>query len=194
MKKLLYLILNGFFIAIGITQTYANSNPEHALHDESFNDTKWALEQVLTLEKKIKGIKVTENDLVPKIISKLFLETGWFPEPNNLSALSIPKSFEPSPAQGHLVDIETIGIIRIEIKIYNNWGVVVAESSLHNENSGLDFLNCNQNKLKLRNNDVKFHQEMQEGIYYYVLDIHGTNGDISSKEGEIRLLKTTKKK
>jgi hypothetical protein len=193
MNKLIYVLLNGFFMTIGITQTYANSNPGHSYHDESFNDTKWALEQVFTVEKKIKGIRVTANDLVPKITSKLFLETDYFHKPNNRCLISIPKSFEPSPIQGHLVDIETIGIIRINVKIYNSWGIMVAESSLYNGKSGVDLCKGTQNKLKLRNNDVKFHQEMQEGIYYYVLEIHSHNGDISSKEGEIMLLETQKK-
>jgi hypothetical protein len=94
--------------------------------------------------------------------------------------------------QGHLIDVETIGIIRINVKIYNNWGIMVAESSLYNGQSGVDLYKGTQNKLKLRNNDVKFHQEMKEGIYNYTLEIYSHNGDISSKEGEIRLLKTTK--
>jgi hypothetical protein len=192
MNKLLNLILGGILLMPGLTQSYANSNPGHSYHDESFNDTKWALEQVFNVEKKIKGISVTANDLVPKITSKLFLETGYFHKHNNRCLISIPKSFEPSPMQGHLIDVETIGIIRINVKIYNNWGIMVAESSLYNGQSGVDLYKGTQNKLKLRNNDVKFHQEMKEGIYNYTLEIYSHNGDISSKEGEIRLLKTTK--
>jgi hypothetical protein len=182
MKKLLPLMLCTLFLS-NIIQTYANPP------DQSFKGTNWSMDQLPVDAEKSEGITVTENYPIPKIISHLLIETGWTPNSINTCAVRLPKRFYPNPLHGQLLDVKHLRILKIEVKIYNNWGIKVAESTLSGENH----LNYSSKKLSLKQNELNFNQEMKEGTYYYVLDICCFNGEKTIKEGEIRLLKTQKK-
>jgi hypothetical protein len=186
MKKLLPLLLSTLLLS-NITQTYASPSPYDTGHDESFKNAKFFVE--MADAQKIKGITVTENEL-PKIISRLFLETVWTANSKNGCAVKIPKIFNPSPFNNQLINVEALGISKIDVKIYNNWGIQVAESTLIGENH----LNYASKKLSLTQNELNFNQDMKEGTYYYVLDICCINGKKTVKEGEIRLFKKQKNK
>ena len=181
MKKLLPLLIGALFLN-NITQTYASSTPSNSANVKTF-------EQVIPDSEKSECITVNKNDLLPKIISKLFIERGWTQNRVYGCAVRIPKNFNPNPLHGQLLHIEALGISKIEVKIYNNWGVQVAASTL----SGEFPPNYATKKLNLKQNEIQFNQEMKEGTYYYVLDICCFNGEKTIKEGEIRLMKTQKK-
>ena len=174
MNKLLSFVL-GALLLTNYTQTYASPGP-------IFKSLNSAVESFLNGPGK-------SNYLALVIISKLFREKGWAPNPVNGCDVNMPNSFNPNPSYNELLEIEAIGISKIDVKIYNNWGVQVAESSLIHRN----VRNFFSKKSSLLQNGIKFHQEMKEGTYYYELNICCFNGDKSVKEGEIRLMKTQKK-
>jgi len=175
MQKLLSLLLGALLLG-NYTQTYASPIP-------------FASDMELTDAEKLNGKTQMSNDPAPAILSKLFMETAWAPNMVNGCAASIPNSFKPKPSYNELLKIEALGISKIEVKIYNNWGVQVAESSLVNRN----IHNVFSKKSSLSQNDIKFYQDMKEGIYYYELNISCFNGEKTVKEGEIRLMKSQKK-
>jgi hypothetical protein len=184
MKKLLPILLSTLLLS-NISQSFASPTPGH---DASFINAKFTLKLADT--EKNKEITVTENNLLPRIISKLFMKTGW--TTNSIDGFEVrnPKFFNPNPFNNKLINIQALGLSKIDIKIYNNWGIQVAESTLIGENN----LALASKKLSLTQNELQFNQEMKEGTYYYVLDICCINGEKTVKEGEIRLSKTQKNK
>jgi len=193
MNKLLTYFVAGLIFSSVTNQVFANFSTKTKNHLESINNVEMSLKHRFTFEKKITKVDKRDYELMPTMSSKLFSSTVQYPEPFAKSAIQVPFNFKPNLNKGHLIDIESIGIRRIDVKIYNNWGVKVAESSLYNIfNGNLISDNCHK-KVRLRNNELKIHKEMKDGKYYYVLEIHNENGDISTKEGEISLSRTQKK-
>jgi hypothetical protein len=183
MKIINQIILVGFVSLTSLTNTFANSCNINS-----------SLTQAIK-EMNSKKFDNSKPGILSKLISKLLINTDLVPEPVSECFVRIPNSFEPNVEYGHLLDIELFEFSKIDVKIYNKWGVQVAESSLKNKKSKQKTNNSTLNKLKLckQKNDLKLNSDLQEGNYFYVVDICFYDGEKITKEGEIRLLRTQRK-
>jgi hypothetical protein len=187
MNTLNQIILGAFLLSSALTNTFANSN--------SINNNLMQVQQNLPKVEPSNNIDNSASGIVSKIISNLISNSDLIPEPLNESFVRIPNSFEPNVEYGHLLDVEVFEFSKIDVKIYNNWGVQVAESSLKNKKSKQKTNSLTLNKLKLskQKNDQKLNKDLKEGTYFYVVDIYSHDGEKVTKEGEIRLLRTQRK-
>jgi hypothetical protein len=206
MSKLLPLLLGSFFITIIATKTYANSNNfdstiqnENTLHD-LFDNSKNVLasnfELTINFKNNSKFDSKTEIGVISSLFSKLLKKCDLIPEPFNEYILSMPKSFEPNIEFDQLLEIEVLGISKLVVKIFNNWGVQVAESTFKNKLTKNEVNNLNSKKLSLNKNaksGIKSNKELLEGSYFYSIYIRCHSGEKITKEGEIRLLRTQRK-
>lgn len=187
MNTINQIILGGFLFLTALTNTFAYSN--------STNFNSMQVHQNLPNVMPSNNTDNLTSGFISKLFSKLISNCDLVPEPISESLVKIPNNFEPNVEYGNLLDVEVNEFAKIDVKIYNNWGIQVAESTLKNKKSKQKTNSLTLNKLKLskQKNDQKLNKDLKEGIYFYVVDIYSHNGEKVTKEGEIRLLRTQRK-
>lgn len=205
MKRLIPLVLSGILLGYANNQSLAKEidkmatyNLENPSNELKLNPRGFEISKNLnySIELKNDHIKNEYNDIIQKIMSMLFGYTNSEPEPLNGCSIKLPKSFEPNVEYGDILEIEGSGITKLDLKIFNQWGVKVLASEFESQPNVLDLGNPFSKKLKLSStgaDDVSSNNEMTEGNYYYTLDVYCHGGDKITKEGEIKLLRTQRK-
>jgi len=202
MKKLLPLLYGCFLITTISTNTYANSEKSITVFQKEntgYNDLVGTNNSSgLTTETTFDLKNNTKPNSKANRVSgsKLFKKNDLVPEPFNGFVVQMPESFEPNAEYGHLFDVEVLGVAKLDIKIYNNWGVLVAESSIKHKKTKNESLKPIPKKLSLTYkavNNLNSNQELVEGDYHYQIEVYSLSGDKMTKEGDIKLMRTQRK-
>jgi hypothetical protein len=203
MKRFIPLVLSGLLLGYANNPSLAKeidrdaiSTLENPPNELKLNSTGFKTPKNLThhFQSKNEAVKNEYNDSIFKIMSMFYNFNN--PEPVNGCGISIPNSFEPNVAFGDILNIESSGISKLDLKIFNQWGLKVLESKFVNQSSLFDIGNPFSKKIRLLstgNDDVSSNNQLAEGNYYYVLEVCCQSGDKITKEGEIKLLRTQRK-
>ncbi len=203
MKRFIPLVLSGLLLGYANNPSLAKeidrdaiSTLENPANELKLNSTGFKTPKNLThhFQSKNEAVKNEYNDSIFKIMSMFYNFNN--PEPVNGCGISIPNSFEPNVAFGDILNIESSGISKLDLKIFNQWGLKVLESKFVNQSSLFDIGNPFSKKIRLLstgNDDVSSNNQLAEGNYYYVLEVSCQSGDKITKEGEIKLLRTQRK-
>jgi hypothetical protein len=105
--------------------------------------------------------------------------------------VNLPKHFNPNIEYGNLIDVQTKGVVKLDMSIYNNWGQKIMESDMP-DNSFNPFILKNKT-IKITDSNIQNNSYLNEETYYYSIEFVCANGEKFSNEGGLKLVKTMKK-
>jgi hypothetical protein len=105
--------------------------------------------------------------------------------------VSLPNHFNPNINYGSLIEIQTKGVFKLDVTIYNNWGQEIIKSDISYGWSNP--FNTKENLLKIKNTTILNNNQLNQGDYYYSIEFVCLNGDKISDEGSLKLIKNEKK-
>ena len=119
------------------------------------------------------------------------LTTNISSDPILPCGVNLPSHFNPNVNYGNLINIQTKGVVKLDMTIYDNWGQKVMKSDMTNYLSNPFFYESKT--LEITDTNVSNNNYLNQDNYYYSVEFVCVNGDKISKEGELKLVKTTKK-
>lgn len=105
--------------------------------------------------------------------------------------VKLPKHFNPNIEYSNLIDVQTKGVVKLDMSIYNNWGQKIMESDMP-DNSLNPFIIENKT-IKITDSNIQNNSYLNEETYYYSVEFICANGSKFSNEGRLKLVKTMKK-
>lgn len=119
------------------------------------------------------------------------LTTNISSDPILPCGVNLPNHFNPNVNYGNLINIQTKGVVKLDMTVYDNWGQKVMKSDMTDYLSNPFFY---ENKtLKITDTNVSNSTHLKPNNYYYSVEFVCVNGEKFSNEGELKLVKTTKK-
>lgn len=125
------------------------------------------------------------------LILSILITNTLYSNPTLPCVVNLPNHFSPNINYGDLIEIQTKGVVKLDITIYNNWGQEIIKSDMSNILSNP--LIVENKSLKISDTNLSNNSQLNQGDYQYSIEFVCLNGEKISDEGTLKLLRNEKK-